>query len=225
VQITPLGTDVMKGESPLPDNLPIPADLLAKLQSRTATTGSDRELSGEKGTGPVCRNGPEGASAKRGQSPSIPGDAARPEPDDEPPEPDSFEGEPDEVIEALRPTPPAAPATLPAKSPAAVPEITRRKVQPSHYWTWRLLSDGFTLDECCAIRNIARNVVLDHLLRASEEGMEVRAEWCLSAELLAALDRLMPADGSSSIRSLLAQLPAGTLHEEVALYIKCRAEP
>ena len=33
---------------------------------------------------------------------------------------------------------------------------------PSHYWTQRLLSAGFTVDECAAIRGSPREVVLEH---------------------------------------------------------------
>ena len=50
-------------------------------------------------------------------------------------------------------------------------------VQPSHYWTWRLLSSGFTAEESAAIRGIRREVLLDHALRAVEEGRPFRAEW------------------------------------------------
>ncbi|MGA2032685.1 MAG: RQC domain-containing protein [Thermoguttaceae bacterium] len=66
---------------------------------------------------------------------------------------------------APRPTPPAP--RLPPPSAA----------QPSHYWTWRLLSAGFSPAECAAIRGIPPEVVLDHALRAAESGWLIRPEW------------------------------------------------
>ncbi len=40
---------------------------------------------------------------------------------------------------------------------------------PSHYWTRRLLSAGFTVEECAAIRGLSRDVVLEHAQRAEHE--------------------------------------------------------
>jgi ATP-dependent DNA helicase RecQ len=41
--------------------------------------------------------------------------------------------------------------------------------QPPHYWTWRLLQAGFSLDECAAIRGLSREIVQEHAERAKEE--------------------------------------------------------
>jgi ATP-dependent DNA helicase RecQ len=96
------------------------------------------------------------------------------------------------------------------------------EARPCHYWTWRLLSAGFSVEECEAIREIGRDVILDHLLRAVEEGWPVRAEWCLSAELLEALRRTGGLEEPVQVRSLLSRLPSGTRYEEVQLFLKCR---
>ncbi len=40
---------------------------------------------------------------------------------------------------------------------------------PSHYWTRRLLSAGFTVEECAAIRGLSREAVLEHARRAERE--------------------------------------------------------
>ncbi len=44
--------------------------------------------------------------------------------------------------------------------------------RPSYYWTWRLLSQGFSAEECLAIRGITREMLLDHVFRAEENGLE-----------------------------------------------------
>lgn len=54
--------------------------------------------------------------------------------------------------------------------------------RPPYYWTWRLLSQGFSSEECLAIRGITREVLLDHVFHAAENGLEVRLAWNLSAE-------------------------------------------
>ena len=63
----------------------------------------------------------------------------------------------DEPAKALRPSP-SAPSS--PSSPAS---------QPSHYWTWRLLSAGFSLDDCAAIRGLSREIVQEHLERSKRE--------------------------------------------------------
>ncbi len=97
--------------------------------------------------------------------------------------------------------------------------------RPSHYWTWRLLSDGFSADECGAIRGIGRDVIVDHLLRAAEQGLPVRPEWCLSETLLRELRRLVTSEAPEPIASLLSQLPAGTRHEELRLFLLANGQP
>jgi ATP-dependent DNA helicase RecQ len=110
------------------------------------------------------------------------------------------------------------PTQLPGGTTARLPA----KTQPSHYWTWRLLSAGFSADECEVIRGISRDTVLDHLLRALEEGLPVRAEWCLGPQLLRALEREIGPEPRPAIRPLLARLPTGSRHAEVQLFLKCR---
>jgi hypothetical protein len=96
------------------------------------------------------------------------------------------------------------------------------QVRPSHYWTWRVLSAGFSAEECEAIRGIGRDVIVDHMLRAAEEGQPVRAEWCLSGELIDALRRTVGAEEPERVGPLLSCLPPGTRYEEVQLFLKCR---
>lgn len=102
-------------------------------------------------------------------------------------------------------------------APAAEP---RAAGQPTHYWTWRLLSAGFSAEDCAAIRGIARDEVLEHAIRALEAGLPVRAEMCLGGELVAALKAAVGAEGPDDAGRLLARLPAGIRQEEVQLFLK-----
>jgi ATP-dependent DNA helicase RecQ len=59
--------------------------------------------------------------------------------------------------------------------------------RPSYYWTWRLLSAGFTAAECEQIRGLDRSALLAHVLSAGKAGLAIDAGWVLSPEQLAAL--------------------------------------
>ena len=291
VQLTPLGSDVMKGKAELTVAPPIPADLLRKIRGeRSDAVGAEmppvdadllgalrrwrqevasqsklpphyilsnatveelarrRPTSSEallaiKGIGPaklerygdallaiVARHagrlveepGGEGGLA---EAPTRP-DASYDEPSVWERVPAQMH-EPEEEEDGLQPA-------APADDEGLVPEISgwfgdaskkgpppAPEARPSHYWTWRLLSAGFSVEECEAIRGIGRDMILDHMVRAAEEGWPVRAEWCLSAELLEALQRAVTSEEPLAARSL-SRLPPGTRYKEVQLFLKCR---
>jgi ATP-dependent DNA helicase RecQ len=49
------------------------------------------------------------------------------------------------------------------------PNLPLSSPPPSHYWTRRLLSAGFSVDECMAIRGLSREAVLEHARLAERE--------------------------------------------------------
>jgi ATP-dependent DNA helicase RecQ len=138
---------------------------------------------------------------------------------------DSPEGSPGDSFETASPARPAPPPASPAVDIAPIGEASTNR--PSYYWTWRLLSQGFPADECLAVRGITRETLLDHVLQAAENGLEVRCAWCLPVELIAALDAAVDTSAGDKqpqqIRPLLAGLPPGTRYEEVQVYLlDCR---
>ncbi len=66
----------------------------------------------------------------------------------------------------------------PAISPVA--EMPPAEHAP-YYWTWLVVSQGFTSEECLAIRRITREVFRDHLSQAAENGLEIKPGWNLAA--------------------------------------------
>jgi hypothetical protein len=107
--------------------------------------------------------------------------------------------------------------------PAASPQAAdRATVQPSHYWTWRLLDAGLTPSECAAARGLAEDVVLDHALRAAEKGLAIDALWFLSTEQIATIRGVVGDVPPERIRPLLGKLPRGTRYEHVQLVLKSR---
>jgi ATP-dependent DNA helicase RecQ len=93
---------------------------------------------------------------------------------------------------------------------------------PNHYWTWRLLSQGFSPAECAAIRSLTDDVVLDHALRAADSGWPIDPGWFLSREQIEAIHAVIGPNAPSRIRPLLEKLPRGTRYEDVQLVIKSR---
>jgi ATP-dependent DNA helicase RecQ len=241
LRLTPLGGDVMRGKADLPAGLRLPSDLRLKLRRPAAkTTQARAELAGNKeqsleaesrGIGlhlpadfqpdPFIEQHPpddswvignvEEADGSRGDL--FDGRADYPHEGGDP-----FEGSSDDSFETASPIPPPSPAIL------AVPARTEPApcTRPSYFWTWRLLFHGFHADECLAIRGITREQLLDHVMQAAENGLEIRAAWCLSQATIAALDAAVGDKRPQQIRPLLAALPPGTQYEEVQIYIKAR---
>jgi ATP-dependent DNA helicase RecQ len=110
-------------------------------------------------------------------------------------------------------------AATPAKGIA-----TKAPAHPDHYWTWRLLSAGFHADECEIIRGLQRRVILEHAIRALDDGWPVHSELCLSRELIAALDGMQWSGDAAEARSIPPDLLPGTTQQEVDLFLKCRAQ-
>ncbi|MBL8829337.1 MAG: helix-turn-helix domain-containing protein, partial [Planctomycetaceae bacterium] len=111
----------------------------------------------------------------------------------------------------------------PAPTPTPVNKLPGDdEARPSHYWTWRLFHDGYTLADCMAIRSLDRELILDHALRAIDAGWPVDASWFLSAEQIATFAQVIGPKEPTRIRPLLEQLPRGTRYEDVQLYLKCR---
>ncbi len=77
--------------------------------------------------------------------------------------------------------------------------------QPPHYWTWRVLSAGFSADECRQIRGLDQQTLIDHLLAAGRAGLAIDAGWVLSSEQLTAL-RGGPSNGRPAVSRAEADL-------------------
>ena len=193
LELTPAGTDVMKGKAELAEGLPIPRYLGLKLNHVVPSRPPGSE--GAR----LTRNLP---NSRRPDDVDV---AVFPEPP--PPAPEVYADEP----------PP--PATVAPKGPADNP-----LAHPDHYWTWRLLSAGFHADQCEIIRGLQRRVILEHAIRALDDGWPVRSESCLSRELIAALDGVQWSGDAAEARSIPPDLPPGTTQQEVGLFLKCRAQ-
>jgi len=273
VQLTAIGAEVMKGQAPLPKELPIPRELLMKL----CGCKEDRRPAGEKTADPPVALAelpppdPQLLAALMRWRRAVADEAGFPphyilskstleelaqrRPTTEEgllavkgigstkatrygaeilkilsSDVDSISIRSEEGVRGLETPSPAAPHSQDEEDPAGTsytPEVDLHpplENSPSYYWTWRLLSQGFSLAECMTIRGLTREVVIEHALRAVEDGCRVRAEWCLSSGVLKAMEAAIGSGAPSRIGAILPQLPPGTRYEEVQLYLKCRQQ-
>jgi hypothetical protein len=104
----------------------------------------------------------------------------------------------------------------------AAPPPAAAGPQPAYHWTWKVLAAGFTIDECRHIRSLEAETVLDHALRAVENGLPVELSWFLSADQIAAIETVVGREPPERIRPLLAKLPKEIRYEHVQLFLRCR---
>ena len=102
-------------------------------------------------------------------------------------------------------------------------DLYGRSTEAAHYWTWRLFEAGFSLDECMAVRNIDRETVLEHAVRAAEEGLRMDPRRCVSPEALEEIDASVNAVNRDEIESIVPRLSERFGAREVRLYLACRA--
>ncbi|MCA9123833.1 MAG: RecQ family ATP-dependent DNA helicase [Planctomycetaceae bacterium] len=111
----------------------------------------------------------------------------------------------------------AASAKIAQSTNDAAPFIPK----PTHFWTWRLFADGFTFDECLAVRRLDEETVISHLARSVDEGLSVQPNWFLTNEQLMLVEPLAELAPSDRLRAIVAELPDSIRYEHVALYLKC----
>ncbi len=74
--------------------------------------------------------------------------------------------------------PPAAPsAPADASAPAAAAGGPSASPQPDFYWTWRLFSDGYSMQDVAQIRRVSESTILADLLAAGDAGRPLHLHW------------------------------------------------
>ncbi|WP_417748483.1 RecQ family ATP-dependent DNA helicase [Rosistilla oblonga] len=128
-----------------------------------------------------------------------------PKPSEEPRS--SGNGKPVAADPIASPQPPATdtPATASPNTTAPQPATDNASGDPTSvgdtFWTWKLLRDGYTAEQCCAIRQIDRETLLSHLIDAVRDQRPVQLDWVagedskLLATIAAATDSAATLDG------------------------------
>ncbi len=212
MELTGRGAQVMKGEAELTEIVPLNDHLRKKL--------------GVSRTKPEPKKTETKAKPKKEVAPSPVSRPVPPSDDFDPfAEVNAEFDEPEPISrtagQSSSGTPAAQTREIHPPHPPANPAAVNHTPSP-HYWTWRILSSGFTSDECRQIRKLDDDTIFDHVLRAAREGHAVQAAWVLSSEQIAKLDQAIGDGEQSRINAVLAKLPAGIKYRDVQLYLLAR---
>ena len=235
LKLTPLGGEVMWGKADLPAGLKLPGELRLKLRRPVAKDAAGPTVAGSRG-GNRQGEGPAGCGGAVRSRRNCPPPAAQPGADcpslrsERPHLADlSYRGRCSDdcgrgpgIHSRRRCAPGRAVRAIPCRDAQSAPDRVSAPAmvnRPSYYWTWRLFPKVSRGKIHGDPRNHARSAA-GSVCQAAENGLEVRAAWCLSAETIAALETMIGDSPPNQIRPLLAELPPGTRYEEVQVYLK-----
>ncbi|HZZ73827.1 MAG TPA: RecQ family ATP-dependent DNA helicase [Pirellulales bacterium] len=228
-RLTESGVAVMQGKQELAGHVPVRADLYLKLNG-PASAGSPAPRSAQSTPVPppppvpsvkvVSQRPPpaESSSALPSVRESEQGrdlDGGWQEPSENGATPATSTAVPRGSAAVTR----LAAAGAPRSGDAALDESAR----PPYYWTWRLLSSGYTPSECAAIRQLSFEEILQHALEALAAELPVEESWFIPPALAERLHALVDLNEPQPIRHLLQALPRDTGQLQVQWYLKCRA--
>ncbi len=97
------------------------------------------------------------------------------------------------------------------------------QIQPTFYWTWRLLADGYSLDHLRQVRQMDAETIFDHAIRAMESDLPGELHWLLTEEKIRALERLVGQHPKERKSNLISMLPTGFLPQELIYFLKCQS--
>lgn len=96
-------------------------------------------------------------------------------------------------------------------------------VQPTFYWTWRLLADGYTIDHLRQVRQLDVATIFDHAIRAMENDLPGKLEWMLTTDKIQVLEQLVAEYPTERKSNLIAKLPDGFIPQELIYFLKCQS--
>jgi ATP-dependent DNA helicase RecQ len=240
VELTPRGEQVMKGQLPLAELLPLGEEVTLKLCGVSVTpqpvksAKPDRQATAQHAAAkpprdphfdpfsdvnaewdePIVEPAPPKTAAK----------AARPSTDKRPRATPTTSAAPVATARAPKQPGKESPAgTAPASAAlaSAVPSPVNN-VTAQHYWTWRVMNAGFSAAECREIRRLDEDTFADHLLRAARDGRPIDVAWVLTRQQIATLAEAVGDGSPERLKAVLARLPAGIKYRDVQVYLLSR---
>ncbi len=95
-------------------------------------------------------------------------------------------------------------------------------IQPAFFWTWRLLTDGYSAEHLRQVRQIDLDTIYDHLIRAADNDFDVQPGWMLSDSQIDQLESTYNAHANQRLTALIAALPEGISPRQLMYFLKCR---
>ncbi len=96
-------------------------------------------------------------------------------------------------------------------------------VQPSYYWTWRLLADGYSPEHLQQVRQIDRETIYDHVIVAMENNRPAESEWLLRSDQIEVLRQIIAKHGRKRMTELISELPSTISVQQLMYYLKCES--
>ena len=116
--------------------------------------------------------------------------------------------------------------TVPASEPIVRIEAAEEslpkpgQVRPTYFWTWRLFKEGYSLEHVAQVRQLDRETIFEHVLRAGENKFAIDAAWLLEEETRQRLSSFVQENEGQRLPLLLAKLPNGIESNELMLFLK-----
>lgn len=133
------------------------------------------------------------------------------------------EFEPDKLTEPKRSTE-AVPSPVQTGTHTRIDLPGTDTVKPSYFWTWRLLTDGYSLEQLTQIRQIDAATVFDHAIRAIENDLPLQPDCLLKPDQLSMLRELIAKRGEKRLPEIIAELPSALSGQQLMYYLKCQQE-
>ena len=103
-----------------------------------------------------------------------------------------------------------------------IDEESTTPIQPSYYWTWRLIRDGFSIDEVRQIRQIEPATIVEQLNIAAENSLEVEPEWFLSDDQILELQQFVKKHEGEPRSTMLSHLPESLNSQQLVYYLNSK---
>lgn len=104
-------------------------------------------------------------------------------------------------------------------APKELPD--RGQSRPSHYWTWRLIRDGYSIEHVEAIRGLDFKAICEQLYRAASEGHPVDLEAIFGSETCESISEYLKQNTDVKLPSLLSSAPPSINPAQLILFHKC----
>ena len=100
-------------------------------------------------------------------------------------------------------------------------DFAENERNPPYYWTWRLLSDGYSCEEIQQIRGLDPSVVFEHAIQAANDKLTIKPRWLLDASLIAALEKFCDKHANERTALAISKLPPEISAAQFLYYQKC----
>lgn len=114
--------------------------------------------------------------------------------------PADFDDSDDAAVVAARREPPRE---REPKQPHSEASPQAADLDQEAFWSWKLLRDGYSAQQCCAIRHIDQGTLLSHLIAAAAAAHPIRLDWVAGDETPLLAKIAAATDSSGTMDSLI----------------------